>query len=426
MPPVGRPYGRLAPLFLAAILVFPVSASATERPSADSTPYGPYEDAPVETSFEANDAEVLFYANKHDVPIERAIEIANWMEDATPLLTSFGEMRNIYTDVRLVHGGTDQAPDLAPGEIRVEVLATDLADADLGRAIAGLRSLRVGQFAAEIAVERAPLSLAELDALAATQLIGMDPSTVEIKYDLRAGEVTLTPATQRPDTMWANQCTNQTGATLDGGRRIRLDRDQQAGCQTETECTSGFPMRLNFAYGVTTAGHCTDAIGANYGANASGFVLNYTDRDTDMYWVFQPNTIYVTANAYWHDGPAIGPDDDDVAFLRRTSTATTYAGQIWKWDTSEWRNIIGYEASSAPYGITVCEAASPAALNPPSTYCGEVIDPVTNAFGVDSGFQRWTEVDFTQGDYNRDKSGGPGARVEPCSTAGSSMACTAT
>jgi hypothetical protein len=59
--------------------------------------------------------------------------------------------------------------------------------------------------------------------------------------------------------------------------------------------------------------------------------------------------------------------------------------------------------------MTVCAAASPASVNGAGTYCGEVIDSVTNIAGVDTGIQRWTEVDYTQGDYHVGMSGGKGS-----------------
>lgn len=297
----------------------------------------------------------------------------------------------------------------------------DPLDAELRNLVESIESLRVGTFEADVVVYQVPRSLAELDAIAADLLAGISPDSMAVEYDLDRGEVSLTPApAPDPDAMWVSQCSNVSGGTLDGGRRIRLDNDALGGCQTEGECTSGFPMRFANTYGIATAGHCIDGIGTDYAANSSGFVTNPSDRDTDMYWVYQPNSIIVSAYAYWRDGPDIGPNDDDVAYLRRVDSSSSYPGQIWKWDTSEWRNIVGYEANSALAGMTVCAAASPAAVNGASTYCGEVIDPITNAFGIDSGFQRWTEVDFTQGDYHQGKSGGGRVvQVEQCSMVGS-------
>ncbi len=397
-------------LILVALVASPVSASELGAWPDQPGLTAPYEDAPVETSFDANDAEVLFYANKHDVPLARAVEIANWLEDAAPLLTALPELTATYADARLVHGGSDAAPELAVGEVRVEVKAKDPSDPDLRSLAESIESLRVGQFAADVVVHQVPRSLAELNSLAAAELARVDPDSVAVEYDFDRGKVILVPVPEpEPNTIWTSQCSNVSGGWLDGGRRIRLDNDTTGGCQTEAECTSGFPMRFANSYGVTTAGHCVDGIGANYAANSSGFVTNYSDRDTDMYWVYQPNDIFVSANAYWFDGPFIGPNDDDVAFLRRVDTSAIYPAQIWKWDTSEWRHITGYELTYALVGMTVCAAASPASVNGAGTYCGEVIDSLTNAIGTDSGILRWTEVDYTQGDYHVGKSGGPGS-----------------
>jgi hypothetical protein len=393
-------------LISGALVGSPVSASEPREPLTTL----PHEDAPIETSFEANDAEVKFYENKHGVSTSRAIDIANWLADAAPLLTALPELTDTYADARLLHGGSEAAPDLPVGEIQVEIKAKDPSDPELRRLVEAIEALRVGQFSADVAVYAVPRSLAELEALATEIMAQEDPALVQVEYEFDRGEVILTPVPPRdPDSIWTSQCTDVSGGWLDGGRRIRLDNDGIGGCQTERECTSGFPMRFANTYGVVTAGHCIDSTGVNYAADGNGFVTNSADRDTDMYWVFQPNSIFVSANAYWFDGPAAGSNDDDVAFLQRTDGSALYPGQVWKWDTSEWRNIIGYESTYAVVGMTVCAAASPASQNGASTYCGEVIDSVTDAFGGESGFLRWTEVDYTLGADHQGISGGRGS-----------------
>lgn len=406
-------FHRWAKVALALTLVT-AQISVPGASANDARTQAPNEQASVEVRLDERDAEVLFYANKHDVTLDRAIEIANWLEAAAPHLTDLPEIAEIYADARLVHGGSSAARDLPAGEIRVEVKVTDPGDPRLRSLIESIESTRFGTFIPSVVVEEVPRSLLELDALATQMLAGMSRESVVVEYNFERGEVTLTPAPPDTGSMWASQCTNVSGGRLDGGRRIRLDNDTLNGCQAERGCTSGFPMRFAGTYGVTTAGHCVDAFGTNYSADSSGFVDYPSDRDTDMFWVYQPDDIVVSAYAYWRDGPANGNLDDDVAFLRRVDASSTYPGQIWKWDTSEWRNIVGYEASSAIYGMTVCVAASPAAANGASTYCGEVIDPITDSTGTDTGsYLRWTEVDFTQGDYNQGMSGGLGSSGGP-------------
>lgn len=125
-----------------------------------------------------------------------------------------------------------------------------------------------------------------------------------------------------------SSCTNVTGGSLDGGRYIELDNDLLGGCQWERKCTSGFPMRFAGTYGVSTAGHCFDGNGTNYPADSSGFVLNHTSRDADLFYVHQPTQRYASVNAYWQDGPGTA-DDDDAGYLRRNDASVSYPGRIW-------------------------------------------------------------------------------------------------
>jgi hypothetical protein len=163
----------------------------------------PYEEAPIETSLDANDAEVRFYGNKHGVGIDRAIDIANWLEDAAPFLTALPELTDIYADARLLHGRSAAAPDLPLGEIQVEIKVTDPSDPDLRGLVESIAALRVGEFAAQVAVYRVPRSLAELNILASEQMTGLEPGSVEIVYDFDRGEVILRPAPPLDsDSMW--------------------------------------------------------------------------------------------------------------------------------------------------------------------------------------------------------------------------------
>lgn len=182
---------------------------------------------------------------KHGVQLVRAVEIANWLEDAAPLLTALPELEQTYSDGRLLHGGSQAAPELPVGDVLVEIRVKDPLDAELRNLVESIESLRVGTFEADVVVYQVPRSLAELDAIAADLLARISPDTMAVEYDLDRGEVSLTPApAPDPDAMWVSQCSNVGGGTLDGGRRIRRDNDALGGCQTEGECTSGFPMRF--------------------------------------------------------------------------------------------------------------------------------------------------------------------------------------
>ncbi|HEX2765320.1 MAG TPA: hypothetical protein VHR55_01570 [Candidatus Limnocylindria bacterium] len=380
---------------------------ATEARGAEY--FLPSEDAPVETEFDANDAEVQFYANRHGVSLWRAVEVSNWLEDVAPLVTDLPTLSDVFADVRIVHGGSTKGSDLAVGDVRIEVSVTDPMDADFVTVRHQMESLRAGSRHVEVVVHEVPRTLAELDELATLALAREpDGGSFEVDYLISTGEVALRPVESSGTRVWMNSCTNVTGGSLDGGRYIELDNDQLGGCQREARCTSGFPLRFAATYGVATAGHCLDLNGANYAASSTGFVSNYQSRDADLFYVHQPTVRYASTNAYWHDGPGT-TDDDDAGYLRRNDASVSYPGRIWKWDTGEWRNITGYELTWAAVGMTVCNAASPAAVNGASTYCGEVTDNITNAWGDDVGYTRWTEVDYDQGLYHKGYSGGPGS-----------------
>lgn len=181
-------------LILLALVACGVSATWDGRSRDKPRPAPSHDQSPVETQFEPNDAEVNFLANRHGVPIDRATDIANWLAHAAQPLTALPELTAIYTDARLVHGGSDAAPDLPIGEIRVEIRVTDPWDLDLRNLIAAIEGLRVGEFAAQVVVYRVPRSLAELNLLASEQMTGLEPGSVEVLYDFDRGEVTLTPA----------------------------------------------------------------------------------------------------------------------------------------------------------------------------------------------------------------------------------------
>jgi len=417
----GPRVSRIRSLSILALAVVLVGSqvSFVAAQNERSTPSGrtyflPSEDAPVETEFDEKDTEVLFYARRNGVPIPRSIEIANWMEDAAPFLTALPTLADIYANARLVHGGSADAPGLPAGEVRVEVRVTDSGDPRLVDLRGEIERLSAGPGGIDVVVKDVPRTRGELEAIAAASLSRIsDPSSMEIVYDFDNGEVTLRSIDPDQDEgRWAGACADASGGSLDGGRKIRFDNDSLSGCQQEVACTTGFPMRFAATYGITTAGHCIDdtpGVGANYPANASGFVLDQTNRDSDMYQIWQPTLLHASANAFWRDGPGNGVNDDDVAYLRRVSANVTYPGRVWKWSTGEWRNITGYESTYALEGMTVCASASQASQNGAGNYCGMVIDDVTNYLGNHTGFQRWTEVDYEQGAFHQGISGGLGS-----------------
>lgn len=85
-------FHRWAKVALALTLVT-AQISVPGASANDARTQAPNEQASVEVRLDERDAEVLFYANKHDVTLDRAIEIANWLEAAAPHLTDLPETR---------------------------------------------------------------------------------------------------------------------------------------------------------------------------------------------------------------------------------------------------------------------------------------------------------------------------------------------
>lgn len=406
-----RPTALLVVLVSSVLLPVPVAA---ENPVGEERQLvgGPYEGAPVETRFEANDAEVLYWVRRYGTDTERAIDIANWLADAAPLLTALPEQIDTYANARLIHGGSDVAGELPVGEIRVEIKAKHPTDMRLQGLVESLRTLRVGDFVAEVTVDRVPLTLAELDELAAAERARLAPALVDIEYDFDRGELIIRPpAEAEAGSHFASLCPNVTGGNLDGARRVELvDPSRTTGCYLlPYPCTVAFPMSFNSRYGITTAGHCL----RHYAKYSSGYVQDAATSDADLYYVYTPDDVYVSGTAYWYRSGYENNGAHDIGFIRRSSTSTGYPARIWKWDTEEWRHIIGYEATNALVGMIVCQGASDAAEFGANTYCGAVDKEKTNYDGTtNSG--NYTRVDFTQNPYGSCcGSGGGGSSGSP-------------
>ncbi len=382
-------------LGLTLIGVQATPAAATDPPDAgqDLVTFEPTEDAPVETAFDEHDQEAIFYANYHGVPIERAVEVSNWMADVAPLLSDLHRLPDVFTHVRIAHGQST-ASDLPRGEVRVEVLVTDAQNSDLVAKLDAIEALRAGGRPAEVRVREVPRSLKALQALANAELARWPAGTREAHYDLEDGTVTFSAAEGPAEgfTWTAGRCSELSGGTLDGGR-AHINHHPLSGCGFIDRCTTGFPMRFADTYGIATAGHCMD----QYAQNASGFVLNPTAADADLYEIWNPGTRYVSANAYWYDAPS-GAEafHHDAGYLRRTSASAAYPGRVWKYSTGEWRHITRYEEFWADEGTTLCVAASAAAEYGPGQFCGIVLDGLTDASGEDTDLAglNFSEIHF--------------------------------
>jgi hypothetical protein len=305
------------------------------------------------------------------------------------------------------HGASAEAPDLARGDVRIELSLTNRYDPKLTALLTQIQSHHAGQGPVEIVVDEVPRSLADLESVAAAQE-GWSTGSIEGHYSFGTGTVTTsTPEGPRPGFRMLSSCADVSGGTLDGGREVRVSNHSAPGCTTYSSCTTGFPMRFAATYGIVTAGHCIQ----HYPANSSGFVLNHTDRDTDLHEIWQPTQIYASANAYWHWGP-FDPRGTyyahDVGYLRRLNSSTSYPGRIWKYSTGEWRNIVSYAGDPAPEGSTVCVSASAASENGAGEYCGAVIAADVNYAGEVAEPTNFTEIHFPDPDGQFPIFHGPG------------------
>lgn len=398
----SRTLQRLCVLIFIARIALPTPVAADKLPVGPPQAVGgPYEGAPIETRFEGNDAEVRFLVGKYGMDVERAIDIANWLGDAAPLLTALPGQVDTYADARLVYGGSDQGRDLAVGELRIEIKAKHVADVRLEGLVEAIETLQVGDFRAEVAVDRVPMTLAELEALAEAERARQAPALVDIEFDFDRGELIVTPFSESSSRVdFASKCSNVSGGTLDGARRVLFVDPDQAGCHREGgDCTVAFPMRFSGYYGITTAGHCLYGVSAGqYPASGWGFVSSPANSDSDLYYVYTPQDMYVSGEAYWYRSGYLNNGLEDIGFIRRTSSTTGYPARIWKWDTQEWRHIVRYAAAPLLTGMMVCQHASDAAEFGAGTYCGEVLKPRTNYSGSASS-GNYTQIDFTQNPY---------------------------
>lgn len=158
--------------------------------------------APTETTFDEHDEEARFYADKHGVSPERAVEYANWQEAAQGWLTELPELTDIYADGRLLHGGSEAAPDLPVGEVVVQILVTDPNDPRLLEIVQALEDIRSGSFTADVQVAQVPLTLVELDELVLEAAETWEGGDYDVVYDFHAGTVELVPFEGDTDGGW--------------------------------------------------------------------------------------------------------------------------------------------------------------------------------------------------------------------------------
>lgn len=150
-------------------------------------------DLPVETEFDLNDPEVTQYAGHYGVDLDRALEIATWMDAGGLYVDNLREMlEGNWADSQLVHGGGRGGemddPTMDPGRLRLEIF---LADSEAPEATEVLARIpKLGGMTTEVI--EVPLSRVELDALAADLVV---PDGMMVQYNVREGTVEIVPRT---------------------------------------------------------------------------------------------------------------------------------------------------------------------------------------------------------------------------------------
>lgn len=370
-----------------------------EPPDAQAS-YEPFvDDAPIETDFDLNDAEISWYAERHGISLERSLEIANWMTQVGPVIEGLDEeLEGNYAQVRVVHGGAKGDPAMAPGEVRVELRMVDLNDPAIEPVVKAISTVNNQTEGVDLSLRAVPKSLKTLQEEAAEARLSHPDHRIDFDFD--RGTLVFNPP---EDVALANHDCPSVSGRLEGGRKIGFDVDG-GGCNLPGPgvCSAGLAAFMSGRYGITTAGHCFTSVGWPQGA-----VQNPINQVADSYWVSMPNTVYASGYPYYADDGT----DDDVGFIARRLSSTVVPAAIYKHDTHEWRLTTHHEWSARALGLTLCISGSPASANGASTYCGEVIDEY-----VDTGnvlFQRWTKLDMTKGRFNQGIGPGQGGSGSP-------------
>lgn len=174
---------------------------------------------------------------------------------------------------------------------------------------------------------------------------------------------------------------------------------------------------MNGAWALMTAGHCLESSFPAPGGE--GYVTNRNDYLAETRRIDQPATHWAQLTPYWYDDPDTPwrERDDDVGVYYRQWGSTKMYGRLLKnlGSSGQYRNITHHEFSARSLGLTICESAAASAAEGAATYCGEVVDAITDWEG-NSGTahnQYWTEIDYTQGDFPNGHGGGVGSSGAP-------------
>ena len=253
--------------------------SQPDRPTT-GPPELPTDDAPYETEFDLNDAEVTWYASRHGISVERSLEIANWMTEVGPAIEDLAQtMPEVYAEVRVVHGGERGDRSMEPGDVRVDLRVTDRTHQKVEELIAELDSLHEAAGRISTDVIEVPKTLAELEAEVAE--FRLQDKTTRIEFDFDSG--TLVEDTRnRPDPVPSNHdCPSVDSKKWDSARLMLFDKDG-GGCSYSGGCTAGLGAFLSGRYGLTTAGHCFDDDNAGFG---QGLISNGLDHVVDVMYI---------------------------------------------------------------------------------------------------------------------------------------------
>ncbi len=390
---------RTIALFAVVLMLTPHAVhDGTTAPETGEEVFASEGDFATEFSFDVDDPEVTQYAYHYGIPVERALAVATWMEDAGPRLDHLVmDLEGNYAEVRIIHGGGRGGvlddPAMPAGDLRVELR---LKDSKTDSAVKAVEAIPIVP-GISVEMREVPRSLSELESEAvvlledAREQYGVH-TPLDTVMDFDAGTVEVVPSSRTVEPLLFEDCATSgvTSGKLDGARAANIWHDDCSGMDT---CTSAFPARINNTYGFMTAGHCMDHLGTV----GDGWVTGSSTSRANLRYINHPDDVYVSGRAYWY----LHDSSYDIGFVNRKYANTTYPGQLWKWDTKEMRRIYSYSAVPRSLGATICVSASVNTRTGEGTYCGIVTDQWINPTG--GLLSSYTEYDAFAAPIGRDE-----------------------
>jgi hypothetical protein len=174
---------------LSRLIAFAVLCSACATPHVDGSAAteGQVGSPPTESDVEAEPS-----VNRYGVTPDRAAEIAGWRREASRMLERFYLITDNWADHRFSWGGTEDAPDLPAGSVRLDIWAKDADDERLVEIVHLLEHVSVDGVTVPIVVHEVPRSFHELSKLEDAEDARRE-EIVDITFDLESGTLVILP-----------------------------------------------------------------------------------------------------------------------------------------------------------------------------------------------------------------------------------------